>query len=173
MPLLLSWLIAATTVTIIGSHTIKVDKASDAFYKLNNTRSQIHTYLFDVIRASVTKLNLDDDFEQKNDIAKAVEEELYKAMSAYGYLSIVKEEGLEISQPALDTEKSEVHHAITARWSNSIVHRSPGSICSKRRAGAMTYLGHKVQFLVPQILYQEFENIYDCTTKSRELLSLG
>ncbi|KAJ0977893.1 hypothetical protein J5N97_013367 [Dioscorea zingiberensis] len=38
-----------------------------------------------VIRASVPKLNLDDAFEQKNEIAKAVEEELEKAMSAYGY----------------------------------------------------------------------------------------
>lgn len=38
-----------------------------------------------VIRASVPKLDLDDAFEQKNDIAKAVEEELEKAMSAYGY----------------------------------------------------------------------------------------
>ena len=59
--------------------------ASDAFYKLSNTRSQIQAYVFDVIRASVPKLNLDDVFEQKNDIAKAVEEELEKAMSAYGY----------------------------------------------------------------------------------------
>ncbi|MFS8007151.1 hypothetical protein Hanom_Chr14g01257591 [Helianthus anomalus] len=39
------------------------------------------------------------------------------------YLSIVKDEGLEISQPALDTELSEVHHTITARWRNSVVHR--------------------------------------------------
>ncbi|KDO76049.1 hypothetical protein CISIN_1g023266mg [Citrus sinensis] len=38
-----------------------------------------------VIRASIPKLNLDDAFEQKNEIAKAVEEELEKAMSAYGY----------------------------------------------------------------------------------------
>ncbi|KAJ0651257.1 putative Band 7 domain-containing protein [Helianthus annuus] len=30
-------------------------------------------------------LNLDDTFEQTNEIAKAVEEELEKAMSAYGY----------------------------------------------------------------------------------------
>ncbi|GFZ19169.1 SPFH/Band 7/PHB domain-containing membrane-associated protein family [Actinidia rufa] len=49
------------------------NNASDAFYKLTNTR------------ASVPKLNLDDAFEQKNDIAKAVEDELEKAMSAYGY----------------------------------------------------------------------------------------
>ncbi|KAL4566541.1 hypothetical protein LXL04_030657 [Taraxacum kok-saghyz] len=61
------------------------DKASDAFYKLSNTRSQIQAYVFDVIRASVPKLNLDDAFEQKNEIAKAVEEELEKAMSAYGF----------------------------------------------------------------------------------------
>lgn len=31
-----------------------------------------------VIRASVPKLNLDDVFEQKNDIAKAVEDQLEK-----------------------------------------------------------------------------------------------
>ncbi|VVB12574.1 unnamed protein product [Arabis nemorensis] len=39
------------------------------------------------------------------------------------YLSIVKKEGLQISQPALDTSKSEVHHPITARRKNSKVHR--------------------------------------------------
>ncbi|XP_044983043.1 hypersensitive-induced response protein 1 [Hordeum vulgare subsp. vulgare] len=61
------------------------DKASDAFYRLSNTREQIQSYVFDVIRASVPKMNLDDVFEQKNEIARAVEEELEKAMSAYGY----------------------------------------------------------------------------------------
>ncbi|KAK8565120.1 hypothetical protein V6N12_058695 [Hibiscus sabdariffa] len=39
------------------------------------------------------------------------------------YLSIIKMEGLEISQPALDPEKSELHHPITARDKNSTVHR--------------------------------------------------
>ncbi|KAK8694182.1 hypothetical protein V6N13_071738 [Hibiscus sabdariffa] len=39
------------------------------------------------------------------------------------YLSIIKKEGLEISQPALDPEKSELHHPITARDKNSTVHR--------------------------------------------------
>lgn len=36
--------------------------------------------LFSVIRASVPKLSLDDTFEQKNDIAKAVENELEKVV---------------------------------------------------------------------------------------------
>ncbi|MED6143120.1 hypothetical protein PIB30_003830 [Stylosanthes scabra] len=39
------------------------------------------------------------------------------------YLSIVKEEGLEISQPALDPNKSEVHHPLTVRRAGSKVHR--------------------------------------------------
>jgi hypothetical protein len=39
------------------------------------------------------------------------------------YISIVKEEGLEISQPALDPKLSEVHHQITARGRRSKVHR--------------------------------------------------
>ncbi|KAL6287911.1 hypothetical protein ACE6H2_012301 [Prunus campanulata] len=61
------------------------EKISDAFYKLSNSNSQIQAYVFDVIRASVPKLELDAVFEQKSDIAKAVEEELAKAMSTYGY----------------------------------------------------------------------------------------
>ncbi|KAK6915872.1 Protein of unknown function DUF707 [Dillenia turbinata] len=39
------------------------------------------------------------------------------------YLAIIKDEGLEISQPALDPKKSEVHHQITARQRKSVVHR--------------------------------------------------
>jgi len=74
-------------VTVVASIQYRAiaDKASDAFYKLSNTRGQIQSYVFDVIRASVPKLELDSVFEQKNEIAKAVEEELEKAMSAYGY----------------------------------------------------------------------------------------
>ncbi|XP_075520656.1 uncharacterized protein LOC142553966 isoform X3 [Primulina tabacum] len=42
---------------------------------------------------------------------------------AFRYISIIKEEGLEISQPALDPRKSEVHHHITTRRRDSKVHR--------------------------------------------------
>ncbi|CAM0951093.1 unnamed protein product [Alopecurus aequalis] len=74
-------------VTVVASvqYRALVDKAPDAFYKLSNTKQQIQSYVFDVIRATVPKLELDDAFVQKDDIAKAVEEELEKAMSMYGY----------------------------------------------------------------------------------------
>ncbi|KAI3786706.1 hypothetical protein L1987_40599 [Smallanthus sonchifolius] len=39
------------------------------------------------------------------------------------YISIIKEEELDISQPALDPRKSEIHHQITIRQKKSKVHR--------------------------------------------------
>ncbi|KAG5532800.1 hypothetical protein RHGRI_027180 [Rhododendron griersonianum] len=54
------------------------------------------------------------------------------------YLAIVKDEQLEISQPALDPDKSEVHHQITARERGSNVHRLSYDSCPK--GGAMSKL---------------------------------
>lgn len=61
------------------------ENADDAFYELQNPKEQIQAYVFDVIRASVPKLDLDELFEQKGEVAKAVSEELEKVMSAYGF----------------------------------------------------------------------------------------
>ncbi|MFL2569480.1 MAG: SPFH domain-containing protein [Flavobacteriales bacterium] len=60
-------------------------KVYDAFYKLDYPHDQITSYVFDVIRAEVPKMKLDDVFEKKNDIAVAVKSELNDAMIEYGY----------------------------------------------------------------------------------------
>ncbi|WP_103327720.1 SPFH domain-containing protein [Bacteroidetes bacterium endosymbiont of Geopemphigus sp.] len=65
------------------------DKAYEAFYKLENPHEQITAYVFDVVRAEVPKMRLDDVFERKDDIALAVKRELDEAMHNYGY-SIIK-----------------------------------------------------------------------------------
>ena len=72
-------------VTVVASiqYRALAEKAVDAYYKLSNTRSQIQSYVFDVIRASVPKMELDATFEQKNEIAKAVEEELEKVSLSF------------------------------------------------------------------------------------------
>ncbi len=57
----------------------------DAFYKLEYPHDQITSYVFDVVRAEVPKLKLDDVFERKDDIAIAVKRELNEAMTTYGY----------------------------------------------------------------------------------------
>lgn len=61
------------------------EKVYDAFYKLDNPYAQITSYVFDVVRAEVPKLRLDDVFEKKDDIAIAVKGELQEAMNDYGY----------------------------------------------------------------------------------------
>jgi len=60
-------------------------KVYDAFYKLENPQDQITSYVFDVVRAEVPKMKLDDVFERKDDIANAVKLELNDAMIDYGY----------------------------------------------------------------------------------------
>ncbi|RZC57814.1 hypothetical protein C5167_048738 [Papaver somniferum] len=59
--------------------------ADDAFYELQNPQEQIQAYVFDVVRAHVPRMTLDELFEQKSDVAQAVLEELEKVMGAYGY----------------------------------------------------------------------------------------
>ena len=65
------------------------DKVYDAFYKLDNPHDQITSFIFDVVRAEVPKLILDDVFLKKDDIAIAVKNELQEAMTEYGY-NIIK-----------------------------------------------------------------------------------
>lgn len=74
-------------VSVVCSIQYRVvrQNADDAFYELQNPKEQIQSYVFDVVRACVPRMILDDVFEQKDDIAKAVSEELEKVMGAYGY----------------------------------------------------------------------------------------
>lgn len=65
------------------------DKVYEAFYKLQNPHEQITSFIFDVVRAEVPKMILDDVFEKKDDIAHAIKRELKEAMLEYGY-DIVK-----------------------------------------------------------------------------------
>jgi regulator of protease activity HflC (stomatin/prohibitin superfamily) len=60
-------------------------KVEDAFYKLDYPHDQITSYVFDVVRAEVPKMILDDVFLKKDDIAIAVKSELNDAMMEYGY----------------------------------------------------------------------------------------
>ncbi|WP_272151011.1 SPFH domain-containing protein [Tenacibaculum aiptasiae] len=61
------------------------EKVYEAFYKLDYPHDQITSYVFDVVRAEVPKMRLDDVFVKKDDIAIAVKAELNDAMMEYGY----------------------------------------------------------------------------------------
>jgi len=64
---------------------VLADSVYDAFYRLENPHDQITSYVFDVVRAEVPKMKLDDVFVKKDDVANAIKNELQEAMNDYGY----------------------------------------------------------------------------------------
>lgn len=65
------------------------ENVESAFYQLNDPDRQITSYVFDLVRAEIPKLSLDEVFERKDDVATAVKSELSSVMSDFGY-GIVK-----------------------------------------------------------------------------------
>ncbi len=68
---------------------VKSERVREAFYSLDNPRNQISSYVFDDVRSEVPKMDLDDVFAKKEDIALAVAQNLRQAMEEYGF-KIVK-----------------------------------------------------------------------------------
>lgn len=69
-------------------YKIARDKIREAYYSLDNPRNQIASYIFDDVRAEVPKLELDDVFAKKEDIAIAVQQNIAESMQEYGYVII-------------------------------------------------------------------------------------
>ncbi|KAK9814236.1 hypothetical protein WJX72_002691 [[Myrmecia] bisecta] len=76
------------TMVISVQYQVVKENVYDAFYKLTDSRSQITSYVFDVVRSTVPRINLDDVFTTKEEIAHSVKEELTKSMSSFGFMII-------------------------------------------------------------------------------------
>merc|ERR1719331_3097330 len=57
----------------------------DAHYRLTNPRQQIESYVYDVVRSTVPKIELDDVFTTKEEISSTISDSLKEAMSSFGY----------------------------------------------------------------------------------------
>ena len=73
------------SVLVSVQYFVVPEKAFDAYYKLDNPEQQITSFVFDVVRARVPTIKLDDVFEKKDDIADAVKVELAHVMDDFGY----------------------------------------------------------------------------------------
>jgi regulator of protease activity HflC (stomatin/prohibitin superfamily) len=76
-------------VIVAVQYHVLADKIYEAFYKLTDPDTQFNAYVFDVVRARVPRMKLDDVFEKKDEIADAVKNELAHVMGEFGY-GIVK-----------------------------------------------------------------------------------
>lgn len=72
-------------LTVSVQYFVLPNKISDAFYKLNSPKSQITAYVYDVVRAKVPIMILDQVFENKDEIANAVKSELSEIMVQFGF----------------------------------------------------------------------------------------
>jgi regulator of protease activity HflC (stomatin/prohibitin superfamily) len=76
-------------VIVAVQYHVLPDKVYEAFYKLSDADTQITAFVFDVVRARVPRMKVDDVFEKKDEIADAVKNELAHVMADFGY-GIVK-----------------------------------------------------------------------------------
>jgi regulator of protease activity HflC (stomatin/prohibitin superfamily) len=76
-------------VVVSVQYFIIPEAAYQAFYRLTDAASQIRSFVFDVVRARVPNIDIDDVFRKKDDIADAVKSELALVMGDFGY-GIVK-----------------------------------------------------------------------------------
>ncbi|MGB1507735.1 MAG: SPFH domain-containing protein, partial [Crocinitomicaceae bacterium] len=66
-------------------YQVRREFVKEAYYSLDNAKNQIASYVFDDVRAEVPKLELDDVFAKKEDIAIAVQANISESMAEYGY----------------------------------------------------------------------------------------
>merc|ERR1719446_1451885 len=57
----------------------------NAQYRLTNPQQQIESYVFDVVRSSVPKIELDDVFTTKDEISDNIKHNLTESMGSFGY----------------------------------------------------------------------------------------
>jgi regulator of protease activity HflC (stomatin/prohibitin superfamily) len=86
-------------ILVSVQYRVLKNKIFEAYYTLNDPRIQIESYVFDVVRARVPKIKLDDVFAKKDEIADTVKAELQEVMDEFGY-DIVKALVTDISPDA-------------------------------------------------------------------------
>lgn len=72
-------------IMVSVQYCISEDKIYEAFYKLVSPTKQIQAFVFDVVRAKVPTIILDDVFSKKDEIAIAVRKELSNILQSFGY----------------------------------------------------------------------------------------
>lgn len=71
-------------VGVAVQYRVLPESAYEAFYRLTDPSGQVQSYVFDVVRSTVPKMELDQAFASKDEIASAVLQQLQEVMGGYG-----------------------------------------------------------------------------------------
>jgi len=72
-------------VEVAVQYRVIPEAAYDAYYRLSDPRGQIQSYVFDVVRSTVPRMELDEAFASKDQVAGATMDQLQTVMKDYGY----------------------------------------------------------------------------------------
>jgi len=72
-------------VVVAIQYRVIESEVHSAFYKLTDPSAQIQSYVYDIIRSTFPKMDLDHAFTAKQEVAKEVDENLSQTMKEYGY----------------------------------------------------------------------------------------
>ncbi|MDR1414019.1 MAG: SPFH domain-containing protein [Puniceicoccales bacterium] len=157
------------TLAVAVQYQVLKRKVFEAYYTLQDHQSQIKSFVFDLVRAQVPLLILDDVFSKKDDIANAIKANLRETMADFGYEIVealitdinpdanVKAAMNEINTAqrlrAAATERGESEKIIRVKQAeaeaeSNILH---GKGIAGQRAAIIEGLGHSVEEFVKQI----------------------
>ena len=73
-------------VTTVIQYQVLPDLVYDSFYILNNPITQIQSYVFDAVRSIVPIMDLDEVFEQREELALQVKKSLKDTLRSFGFV---------------------------------------------------------------------------------------
>lgn len=73
------------TLVIAVQYEAIPERVYEAYYRLSNPHAQINAFVFDVVRSTVPRIDLDELFVTKAKIAEDVKNQLSKLMADYGF----------------------------------------------------------------------------------------
>lgn len=76
---------ATVTVPVRVQYFVLPDKVKEAYYELDDPEDQIKAHAENVILSYIPKINLDDTYQQEDQIATRIKESLSAVMAKFGY----------------------------------------------------------------------------------------
>jgi len=75
-------------VVVSTQYRIDTTQVQRAYYELSKPEAQIQSYIADAIRASIPTLDLDEVFENKEEIATQVQQTVAEGMATFGFIIV-------------------------------------------------------------------------------------
>src|ERR1700739_149847 len=168
-------------IPVSVQYQVLADKVSDAYYKLTDPQRQIESYVYNVILGHVPKLALDEAYLEKDQIAKAVKDELDATMENFGFAivralvtDIVPDARVKTAMNEINAARREQEAALAKGEADKTiaVKKAEAEAASKRLQGEGIAAQRKAIIDGLSALFEGFQKVVEGAT-AREVMPLG